>query len=71
MKKYQKSSQKILSSIIHKKYLVHNGKIFVFVKVRSSIVGYFFGCFVKIKKLLNITQKIRPFSFYLIAVGSS
>ncbi len=50
MKKYQKRNQKILSSIINKKYLVHNGKKFIFVKVKSDMVGYNFGSFVNTKK---------------------
>jgi len=50
MKRYQKRNQIITSSIINKKYLVHNGKRFVFVKVQSNIVGLSFGSFVSTKK---------------------
>lgn len=50
MKKFQKRNQKILSSIINKKYLVHNGKNFFFVKVKANIVGYMFKSFVNTKK---------------------
>jgi ribosomal protein S19 len=50
MKKYQKRNQKIMSSIINKKYLVHNGRKFIFIKVKSNIIGYTFGSFVNTKK---------------------
>ena len=56
--KYQHSNQKILISIINKKYLVYNGRKFLFIKVRSEIVGFFFSDFLYTKSFKKKLSKL-------------
>lgn len=50
MKSYQKRNQLVLNFIVNIIYYVHNGRIFVPVKVTLDIVGYKFHNFVNCKK---------------------
>jgi ribosomal protein S19 len=57
MKKYQKRNQTILTFIINKKYLVHNGRKFLSVTVKANIVGYKFGAFANTKRYVKKINK--------------